>query len=181
MFSIGKKPAEHYASFSQRMWAATVDSVLFLILVLPFFEMALAAVYPVPQNPHAPGFEQLAAQGDNIHILGALMKNFYESGLFARWLVDTILQTLLLAAITGYFWKRWGATPGKMLFRMKVLDANTEQPISNEQILLRLVGYVISSAPIFLGFVWISFTKRHQGWHDMLAGTVVIRVPKSNS
>ena len=27
--------------------------------------------------------------------------------------------------------------------------------------------------PIFLGFLWIAFDKRKQGWHDKLAGTVV--------
>jgi uncharacterized RDD family membrane protein YckC len=25
-----------------------------------------------------------------------------------------------------------------------------------------------------LGFIWIAFDKRKQGWHDKLAGTVVI-------
>jgi uncharacterized RDD family membrane protein YckC len=27
----------------------------------------------------------------------------------------------------------------------------------------------------FLGFIWVAFDKRKQGWHDKIAGTVVIR------
>jgi uncharacterized RDD family membrane protein YckC len=29
-----------------------------------------------------------------------------------------------------------------------------------------------------LGFAWVAFNYKKQGWHDMIAGTVVIRVPK---
>jgi uncharacterized RDD family membrane protein YckC len=28
---------------------------------------------------------------------------------------------------------------------------------------------------LFLGIIWVGFDKRKQGWHDKLAGTVVIR------
>jgi uncharacterized RDD family membrane protein YckC len=31
--------------------------------------------------------------------------------------------------------------------------------------------------PMCLGFLWIAFDKRKQGWHDKLAGTVVVRTP----
>jgi uncharacterized RDD family membrane protein YckC len=39
----------------------------------------------------------------------------------------------------------------------------------------RLLGYVVSSI-LYLGFIWILFDERRQGWHDKLAGTVVIEV-----
>jgi uncharacterized RDD family membrane protein YckC len=31
---------------------------------------------------------------------------------------------------------------------------------------------------IGLGFLWIAFDDRKQGWHDKIAGTVVIRKPR---
>jgi uncharacterized RDD family membrane protein YckC len=41
---------------------------------------------------------------------------------------------------------------------------------------LRWVGYIISAVVLYLGFVWIAFDAKKQGWHDKIAGTVVIRV-----
>jgi uncharacterized RDD family membrane protein YckC len=29
-----------------------------------------------------------------------------------------------------------------------------------------------------LGFIWIAVDAGHQAWHDKLAGTIVVRVPK---
>ncbi|MBI4998962.1 MAG: RDD family protein, partial [Rhodocyclales bacterium] len=30
----------------------------------------------------------------------------------------------------------------------------------------------------FLGFVWVAFDRRKQGWHDKLAGSVVVRTKR---
>jgi uncharacterized RDD family membrane protein YckC len=45
---------------------------------------------------------------------------------------------------------------------------------------LRWVGYIISAAGICLGFIWIIFDRKKQGWHDKIAGTVVIREDRRN-
>ncbi len=42
----------------------------------------------------------------------------------------------------------------------------------------RYLGYFASTIPLCLGFLWIAFDKRKQGWHDKLAGTVVIRAQR---
>jgi len=39
----------------------------------------------------------------------------------------------------------------------------------------RYFGYYVSGLILALGFIWIAFDKRKQGWHDKLAGTLVIR------
>ena len=39
---------------------------------------------------------------------------------------------------------------------------------------LRWIGYMLSSLPLNLGFLWVAFDARKQGFHDKLAGTVVI-------
>jgi len=174
----GKYRDSHYASFSRRMWAATFDSLLLLIFILPFFEMAFSTVYPIPDMRSAELDQQIAQQTDGLAVIGILMQHFYATGFFWRWVMDTGLQTLLLFALTAYCWRRWAATPGKMLLRMKVVDAATEQPLTDRQIILRLIGYVVSTIPLLLGFFWISFAKRRQGWHDKIADTVVIVLPK---
>ena len=41
---------------------------------------------------------------------------------------------------------------------------------------------MISGALFNLGFIWIAFDKRKQGWHDKIAGTVVIiREPQNGT
>jgi len=35
--------------------------------------------------------------------------------------------------------------------------------------------YFLSGLPLLLGIFWIAFDGRKQGWHDKLAGTVVVR------
>jgi uncharacterized RDD family membrane protein YckC len=39
----------------------------------------------------------------------------------------------------------------------------------------RYLGYYDSTIPFLLGLMWVGIDKRKQGWHDKLAGTVVIR------
>lgn len=67
------------------------------------------------------------------------------------------------------------ATPGKMLLGLRVVDARTLANPSFGQALGRQFGYLLSGLVFFLGFVWIGLSDRKQGWHDLLAGTVVIR------
>jgi uncharacterized RDD family membrane protein YckC len=39
---------------------------------------------------------------------------------------------------------------------------------------VRLACYFVSAAVLYLGFFWIAIDRRKQGWHDKIAGTVVI-------
>ena len=41
----------------------------------------------------------------------------------------------------------------------------------------RLLCYLVSALPFYLGFLWAAFDRRKQGWHDKIAGTVVIQEP----
>lgn len=165
----------HYASFSRRMWAATFDSLLIIVLVAPFFDMFLDQKLLVDLNDLQ---LQLAAQSGPQQRWALLSQVMVESGQLSNWLVNTAAQSIVLCVLTGICWRLWSSTPGKMLFRMKIVDAVTEAPISNRQIIIRLLGYFVSGLTLFLGFFWISFDKRRQGWHDKFAGTVVIRVTR---
>jgi len=84
--------------------------------------------------------------------------------------VGAILATILL-------WRFRGATPGKMLFSAKIVDANTLAAPSTGKLVGRFFAYIVSTVPLCLGFLWIAFDPRKQAWHDKLAGTVVIEEP----
>lgn len=82
---------------------------------------------------------------------------------------------LIPAIYTIGFWVSSGATPGKMAFGLRVVRSDTGGPISTGQAIGRFLGYLVSSAVFCLGFIWVGFDARKQGWHDKLASTVVVR------
>ena len=72
------------------------------------------------------------------------------------------------------FWILKSATIGKMLVKVKIVDAKTGKPASPLQCIVRYLGYIVSALPLGLGFIWIAFDKRKQGWHDKIARTLVV-------
>lgn len=88
---------------------------------------------------------------------------------------DLFINLVLPAAAIIIFWITKQATPGKMVFGARVVDAQTGGPLSVGQSIGRYLGYYVAMLPLFIGFFWVGFDPRKQGWHDKLAGTVVIR------
>jgi uncharacterized RDD family membrane protein YckC len=86
---------------------------------------------------------------------------------------SAIMPLLGAAAVIG-FWRACGATPGKLAAGIRIVDAGTGRPAPTRRLLLRLACYLLSALPLYLGFVWIAFDRRKQGWHDKIARTLVI-------
>ena len=76
------------------------------------------------------------------------------------------------------FWMYRQATPGKMVIRARIVDARNGGQPDTRQLVIRYLGYYVSTLPLLLGFVWVAFDPRKQGWHDKLAHTVVVRPRK---
>lgn len=70
------------------------------------------------------------------------------------------------------------ATLGNMAIRARVVDENTGGVPTTRQEIIRYFGFLLSLFPLGLGYLWIAFDLRKQGFHDKLAGTVVVRVAK---
>ena len=85
------------------------------------------------------------------------------------------LSTLVGLAYFIGFWSWRGQTVGMIPFNMQVVGVADGKKIDVVRGLLRYVGFVISVVPLFLGLIWAAFDSRKQGWHDKIAGTVVIR------
>lgn len=167
-----------YAGFNRRMLAATIDSVLVMIFLAPVIDWALVMMYG-EISVDLPNFmQQLSMENDPQKLMALFHQNIVASGLLRRWLENTFWQTAILASATGICWHFWSATPGKMLLGCKVLDAKTLGPMSFKQIIVRLLGYIVSTVFLFFGFFWIGFNKQHRGWHDCMANTLVIIRPK---
>lgn len=85
------------------------------------------------------------------------------------------ISTLLGLVYFIGFWAWRGQTVGMMPFNMRVVGVADGKKIDAVRGLLRYVGIIISIIPLFLGLIWAAFDARKQGWHDKIAGTVVIR------
>jgi uncharacterized RDD family membrane protein YckC len=72
-------------------------------------------------------------------------------------------------------WIAWAATPGKMIFGLRIIDSRTAGRPSVWQCIGRYVMALVSVACAGLGYVWIALDARNQAWHDKVVGTVVIR------
>jgi uncharacterized RDD family membrane protein YckC len=133
-----------YTGFWLRVWAAIIDSVLFMVIIIPL----LVSYY---------GWEYFLSAG---LIQGPL---------------DFFLSYVLPALATILFWIYRSATPGKMAIGARIVDAQTGGQPSTGQLIGRYFAYLVSLIPLGLGIFWIGFDSRKQGWHDKLAGTVVVR------
>lgn len=134
-----------YAGFWIRVGAALIDTVIVVALTIPL----VIAVY---------GWKYFDAR----------------TGLIAG-PADFLISWVLPAVAIVAFWFYRQATPGKSALALRVVDAETGDRLSLGQAVGRYLGYFVSIIPLCLGLIWVALDPRKQGWHDKLAGTVVIR------
>jgi uncharacterized RDD family membrane protein YckC len=96
-----------------------------------------------------------------------------EQFIYGFW--DVILGYIVPIVVTIWFWLRYSGTPGKMATKLRIVDAATGNKMTTGQAIGRYFAYTIAILPLCLGLIWVGIDKKKQGWHDKLAGTVVIR------
>lgn len=152
-------PAETvYVGFWVRMMAFLIDNVAVFFLIIPVIRYSISDTNINLQDYDLQDAQQLVE-------------------LLNRLLIQFSVDAVLLGAIFILFWIVKSATPGKMVLGCSIVDARTLGKASNRQNVIRYIGYYISLIPLGLGFIWIGFDPRKQGWHDKLANTVVIKGP----
>ena len=100
---------------------------------------------------------------------------YWLSESYVRGFWDLLLSYIMPAIAVVIFWIYKSATPGKMATKLTIVDAQTGGKPTVGQFIIRYLGYYVAMLPLFLGIIWVGIDKRKQGWHDKLAGTVVIR------
>ncbi len=88
---------------------------------------------------------------------------------------DFLLSWVFPFIATVLFWVYRSATPGKIILKLQVVEADTGKPLSTGKAILRYISYYVSSFPLGLGLIWVAFNKKKQGWHDLIANTVVVK------
>jgi uncharacterized RDD family membrane protein YckC len=154
----------------------------------------------VPRQPHPAGFfSRFEAFVIDLVILSivqlvssafiqTILRFFRLTGLIGR--IQTLLDNTSLNIAIGssvfalfvigyfvFFWTLVGFTPGKAILGLKVMKMNGAK-LSFGRSLLRFICYWVSAIPLFIGFLWVLWDPKRQAWHDKIAGTQVLYIPK---
>lgn len=89
--------------------------------------------------------------------------------------ISFIFEFILPLIATILFWTEKGGTPGKLIMNMYIVDEKNGEKMNIGQSFIRYIAYIPSMIIGCLGFIWIAFDDKKQGWHDKIAGTVVIK------
>lgn len=117
---------------------------------------------------------------------GALILDYVVVGLLFALLPDFLHDSgpgpfLLVAASYHALMVAWrGASLGGLVFRFQVIRLDG-RPLDRATALVRAASAILSTIPCGLGWFWVLWDPERQGWHDKLAGTVVVQGDKTRS
>jgi uncharacterized RDD family membrane protein YckC len=140
------EPQPQYVGFWARVGAAIIDTILMLVICAPLVTYIYGPDY--------------------------WMGTY---GMFIAGPADFLINWLLPAVAVILFWVYRQATPGKMAIGAKIVDAKTGGKASTGQLIGRYLAYYVSILPLMLGIIWVGIDPKKQGFHDKLAGTLVVR------
>ncbi len=154
------QPAVRYVGFWLRLFAQIVDTIIGLVIIVP-----------VLYGLYGTGFMDFGKLRSAP--LEYLLSYQPQTGP-----MDFVVSYVLPAVAIVTLWLTLQATPGKMLISARVVDVITLGKIGPGQAIGRYFGYYACILSLGLGFIWVGLDRRKQGWHDKLAGTLVIKAPK---
>jgi uncharacterized RDD family membrane protein YckC len=151
---VGPAPGVQFAGHGGRLVAYIVDGIILAIVTGVLSVLALIVL----------GLG-ITTNGDTASV---------STGSTIGSLVILLIVLLVSLGYFPYFWQR-GSTPGMRLFGLRVVRDRDGGPIGWGTAILRLIGLWISFAVFYLGIIWILIDSRRRGWHDLIAGTLVIK------
>ncbi|HEY5034553.1 MAG TPA: RDD family protein [Candidatus Dormibacteraeota bacterium] len=154
-------PQPRYAGFWIRLVARLLDG---LIVGIPFG--ILFGVFAVAGGVFANNTSSSSQDSQN-----AAAAAVFGGGFLLLYLVALVLQV----GYWIYFWGTSGATLGMRLLHLRVVDADTGGPIGYARATVRFLMTIVNSWACYIGWIWVAFDPRKQGWHDKVANSVVLQ------
>ncbi|MEA2091895.1 MAG: RDD family protein [Campylobacterota bacterium] len=88
-----------------------------------------------------------------------------------------VLEYMFMKIIyQAFFVMQYGASIGKIVMKIRVIEIKTMQTPSVISALNRAIFRVISELLFYLGFLWGLLNPERQTWHDKTARTLVVDV-----
>jgi uncharacterized RDD family membrane protein YckC len=117
--------------------------------------------------PRAGFWIRLAATTLDFILIGTLISAFEMKSVF--------LPIWVLYHLGMWGWK--GTSIGGLVFGLRIVRVNGD-PIGFGVALVRCLSAFFSALVLFLGFFWVGWNRDRQSWHDIIAGTIIVRYPK---
>jgi uncharacterized RDD family membrane protein YckC len=111
---------------------------------------------------------RLGATAMDLLVIGILVR------MFGRAAGELFLRVWILYHLVMWAWK--GTTVGGIVLRLNIVRLNGE-PINFAVALVRCLSAFFSTLLFCLGFFWAGWSRDRQSWHDIIAGTVIVRRP----
>jgi uncharacterized RDD family membrane protein YckC len=148
--SAAGQPAA-YGGFWIRLMAYLIDGIL---LNVAFWIVAVVVgVKLIPADPATVSPDEMLEMG-----------KFQVAALVLTWLYFALMES-----------SRRGATVGKMVCGLRVVDQQGNR-ISFGRASGRFFAKFISAMILLIGYLMVAFTERKRGLHDIIAGTLVVKV-----
>ena len=154
-------PQPRYAGFWIRLVARLLDG---LIVGIPFG--ILFGVFAVAGGVFANNTSSSSQDSQN-----AAAAAVFGGGFLLLYLLALVLQV----GYWIYFWGTSGATLGMRLLHLRVVDADTGGPIGYARATVRFLMSIVNGWACYIGWIWVAFDPRKQGWHDKVANSVVLQ------
>jgi uncharacterized RDD family membrane protein YckC len=135
-----------YAGFWIRTGATLIDTILFLMITWPLLFMIYGSNY-------------LEISSNSLAIGPA----------------EVVINYIFPFVAAVILWVYKAGTPGKLVLGLRVVDATTGEHLGIGQAAGRYFAYIPSMLALMMGMFWVAWDSKKQGWHDKLAGTVVVR------
>jgi len=157
-------PQPTYAGFWIRLVARLIDG---LILGIPFGVVFIVFAIASGVFANATG----ASSQDSQNAQNTAAAAAFGGGFLLLYLLALVVQV----AYWIYFWGTSGATLGMRLLHLRVVDATTGAPIGYARATVRFLMTIVNSWACYIGWIWVAFDPRKQGWHDKVANSVVLQ------
>ena len=132
------------SSINSRLKAFVIDDILVTVIVLIIF------------------WDSIKSSGGDIASALMVMNEFVFQVLFLKFIYQT------------FFVWYYGATVGKIVAKIRVIDYNHFGRVSLFQAVLRSFGRILSEMFFYIGFIFEFFNDGKQTFHDKISKTLVV-------
>lgn len=163
-----------YPKFIPRIFAMIIDLVILSVTLAPLMNIISQNIFILHFQDffHANGINTSDVEAmsvatrtpEFVEQITASKIVTYVGSLF-------IINTSFMGAYFVFFWRKFCATPGKIIMRMRVVNADDHSTPTTFQLIKRFFGYITA----LIGIWSILFSKKGLALHDKIAGTVVIK------
>jgi len=169
---ICQKKEIKYANLFLRFLSLLIDGIVLWCFYTIIFRLFFFNSLPDPdlyrnliENIHSGNYNQQFF----LDYISVLFKTLIS--LFIYFLVSTFYKTFLVG--------KFGATLGKMITGIKVVDENGNKISYGtafiREVLVKDIIYLVIFLISWLGYLWAFWDKKRQTWHDKIAKTIVIK------